>query len=62
MINYLKLIKTIFQTFFEVIRQVVGPNDHPSTPTFMQIYRMLSVYTLIKPPKTGNCSILEGTI
>jgi len=49
-----------FQKFFGIIRQVAGPNDHPSTPTFLQLYRMLSVYSLVKPPKTGNCTILEG--
>lgn len=26
----------------------------------MQLYRLLSVYSLVKPPKTGNCTILEG--
>jgi len=34
--------------------------NHPSTPTFLQLYRMLSVYSVIKPPKTGNCTIVEG--
>jgi len=50
-----------FQKFFGIIRQTAGPSDHPSTPTFLQLYRMLSVYSIIKPPKSGNCSILEGT-
>lgn len=40
-------------------RQATGPNDHPTTPTFLQIYKMLSVYSILKPPKTGNCKILE---
>jgi len=39
---------------------VSGPNDHPTTPTFLQLYRMLSVYAVIKPPKTGNCTVFEG--
>lgn len=39
---------------------MAGPNDHPSTPTFLQLYRMLSVYSLIKPPRSGNCTIFEG--
>eukprot|EP00102_Acyrthosiphon_pisum_P022125 XP_016659335.1 PREDICTED: uncharacterized protein LOC107883584 [Acyrthosiphon pisum] len=47
------------EKFFGIIRQTAGPNDHPSTPTFLQLYRMLSVYSIIKPPKSGNCSILE---
>ena len=37
-----------FQKFFGIIRQVSGPNDHPTTPTFLQLYRMLSVYAVIK--------------
>lgn len=40
-------------------RQVNGPNDHPCTATFLQVYKMLSVYSILKPPKTGNCKILE---
>jgi len=40
-------------------RQATGPNDLPTTPTFLQIYKMLSVYSILKPPKTGNCKILE---
>lgn len=39
-------------------RQVNGPNDHPCTATFLQVYKM-SVYSMLKPPKTGNCKILE---
>ncbi|XP_022160541.1 uncharacterized protein LOC111026719 [Myzus persicae] len=50
------------EKFFGIIRQVAGPNDHPSTPTYLQLYRILSVYSLIKPPKTGNCTILEENI
>ncbi|KAE9533657.1 hypothetical protein AGLY_009006 [Aphis glycines] len=45
--------------FFGIIRQVSGPNDHPSTPTFLQLYRMLTVSSLIKPPKSGNYTIDE---
>lgn len=44
-----------------MIRQAIGPNDHPSAPTFLQVYRMLSTYLILKPPKTGNCKILHST-
>ncbi|KAE9530052.1 hypothetical protein AGLY_011514 [Aphis glycines] len=47
------------EKFFGIIRQVASPNDHPSTPSFLQLYRMLSVYCVIKPPKAGNCTILD---
>jgi len=43
-------------------RQATGPNEHPNTPTFLQVYKMISVYSLLKPPKTGNCKILEPNI
>lgn len=49
------------QTFFGIVRQVYGPNDHPTCPTFLQLYRMLSVHSLIISPKSGNCTIFEGT-
>lgn len=29
-------------------------------PTFLQLYRLLSVQKLIKPPKCGNCEITES--
>jgi len=47
--------------FFGTIRQAIGPNDHPSTPTFLQVYKMLSLYSVLKPPKTGNCKILDSS-
>lgn len=34
-------------------------NDHPTCPTFLQLYKILSVYSIIKPPKFGNCTISE---
>lgn len=42
-----------------MIRQAAGPNDHPMGPTFLHLYRILSLYSILKPPKTGNCSILD---
>lgn len=47
------------QHFFGIIRQAAGENDHPTFVTFFQLYRMLSIYKLIKPPKFGNCSLIE---
>lgn len=34
-----------------------GANDHPATPTFLQVYKLLSIYAVIKPPKYGNCTV-----
>jgi len=42
-------------------RRATGPNDHPNCPTFLQVYILLSVYSIINPPKSGNCSILDST-
>jgi len=40
-------------------RQATGPNDHPCAATFLQVYKMLSMYSILKPPETGNCKILD---
>lgn len=40
-----------------MIRQAGGANDHPSTPTFLQLYKLLSIFSILKPPIYGNCSI-----
>ena len=34
-----------------------GTNDYPCTPTFLQIYKILSVLSILKPPKLGNCTL-----
>lgn len=43
-----------------MIRQAAGPNDHPTGPTFLHLYRILSIYSVLRPPKSGNCSILDN--
>jgi len=37
-----------------------GANNDPSTPTFLQVYKLLSVYAILKPPKYGNYSVYEN--
>lgn len=49
-----------FQRFFGTIRQAAGANDHPGTPTFIQLYKLLSVYSILHPPKYGNCSDISN--
>lgn len=49
-----------FQNFFGMIRQAAGPNDHPTGPTFLHLYRILSIYSVLRPPKSGNCTILDS--
>lgn len=50
-----KLNQDPLKRFFGTIRLVGGTNDHPATPTFLQIYKILTVFSVLNPPKTGNC-------
>ncbi|XP_008178271.1 uncharacterized protein LOC103307771 [Acyrthosiphon pisum] len=47
------------EIFFGTIRAAGGQNDHPAMPNFQHIYKMLSVYSILKPPKSGNCTVIE---
>ncbi|KMQ91913.1 hypothetical protein RF55_8168 [Lasius niger] len=47
------------EKFFGIIRQAAGANDHSSTPTFLQLYKLLSMYSILKPPASGNCTLTE---
>ena len=49
------------QQYFGIIRQAGAQNDHPTFPTFMQLYYLLSVYKILKPPKFGNCRVRNIT-
>ncbi|XP_060845707.1 LOW QUALITY PROTEIN: uncharacterized protein LOC132925316 [Rhopalosiphum padi] len=57
----LTLKSTIDLKFFGIIRQTSGPNDHPTTPTFLQLYRLLSICSLVKPPRSGNCTVIDAS-
>ncbi|XP_067215656.1 uncharacterized protein [Linepithema humile] len=37
-----------------------GSNDHPDSQLFIQIYRLISTYSLVKPPK--GCNVSTGEI
>ncbi|KAJ8876824.1 hypothetical protein PR048_021271 [Dryococelus australis] len=45
------------ERFFGTIRQAGGQNDHPATPTFLQLYKLLSLYSILKAPKYENCVV-----
>ncbi|KMQ85335.1 hypothetical protein RF55_16184 [Lasius niger] len=47
------------EKFFGIIRQAAGANNHPPTPTFLQLYKLLSIYSILKPPASGNCTITK---
>lgn len=55
--NYLQFN---LQRFFGTIRMAGGANDHPCTPTFLQIFKIMSAFSVLKPPKTGNCTVFDG--
>lgn len=42
--------------FFGIIRQACGSNQNPDPQQFIQVYRLLSCYSLIKPPRGSNVS------
>lgn len=46
----------LLQHFFGEIRGACGANDHPDPIQFIQLYRLLSVYSLVSPPRGSNVS------
>lgn len=41
-----------------MMRSACGSNDHPDSTVFAQIFRLISTYSLVKPPKGSN---VEGS-
>ena len=41
----------IFQRFFGIMRNSCGSNDHADPVMFLQVFRLLCCYSLVKPPK-----------
>lgn len=39
-----------------MMRSCCGSNDHPNSTLFVQMYRLVSTYSLVKPPKGSNIS------
>ncbi|XP_046601025.1 uncharacterized protein LOC124295363 [Neodiprion lecontei] len=54
-----KINQDNLEKFFGTIRQAAGSNEHPNSPTFLQLYKLLSVYSTLKPPKFGNCTVSD---
>lgn len=48
------------QNFCGIIRQAGGCNNHPNAPTFLQLYKLLSLFGVVRPPAKGNCSVTEN--
>lgn len=51
-----------FQRFFSITRSACGNNSHPSSVAFAQAFRLLSVYSLIKPPGGSNVDPNESVV
>jgi len=52
----------MLQQFFGLIRHSCGPNTHPTPTVFIQLFRILSLYSLVKPPKGSNVSGVDNLI
>lgn len=52
-----KMNQDPLERFFGKARQAGCENDHPDMPSFLQVYQILTVYSLLKPPKLGNCEV-----
>ncbi|KAF0761696.1 Uncharacterized protein FWK35_00004117, partial [Aphis craccivora] len=56
-----KINQDNIEMFFGTIWQAVGQNDHPSTPNFLQLYKLLSTYSILKPTKSENCTVQDDS-
>jgi hypothetical protein len=62
---YLYMCVLCFQNFFGLLRFNGGLNNHPNASQFAYLYRLMSVYSLIKPPKGSNVTggkLLESSL
>lgn len=39
-----------------MMRSACGSNDHPDSVLYIQMFRLISTYSLVKPPKGSNVS------
>ncbi|XP_071582486.1 uncharacterized protein [Temnothorax nylanderi] len=44
------------EQFFGMMRNSCGSNEHPDSTLFVQMYRLVSTYSLVKPSKGSNIS------
>ncbi|XP_058789896.1 uncharacterized protein LOC131663476 [Phymastichus coffea] len=49
-----RLNQDSLERFFGMMRNYCGSNDHPDSAVFIQTYRLVSIYSLVKPPKESN--------
>ncbi|KAK3931425.1 Transposable element P transposase [Frankliniella fusca] len=51
-----RLNQDALEHFFREIRTSCGSGSHPDPLLFIQLYRLLSLYSLVKPPRGSNVS------
>ncbi|KAK3915244.1 Transposable element P transposase [Frankliniella fusca] len=54
-----RMSQDALEHFFGKVRQSCGPGCHPTPLQFIQVYRLLSVGSLIKPPRGSNITGAE---
>ncbi|XP_023227861.1 uncharacterized protein LOC111628329 [Centruroides sculpturatus] len=50
------------ERFFGMIRQGSGSSSHPTTVQFLYLYRLMTVYSLVHPPKRASVQTDPGSI
>ncbi|KAL5239084.1 hypothetical protein ACI65C_006494 [Semiaphis heraclei] len=51
-----RLNQDALERFFGMMRSACGSNDHPDSVLYIQMFRLISTYSLVKPPKGSNVS------
>ncbi|XP_071573631.1 uncharacterized protein [Temnothorax nylanderi] len=54
-----RLNQDALEGMFGMYRDASGSSDHPDPLLFIQIYRLMSFYSLVKPPKGSNVEGIE---
>ncbi|XP_064479090.1 uncharacterized protein LOC135392303 [Ornithodoros turicata] len=49
-----RLNQDALERFFGMMRNACGQNQHPDSSLFVQMFRLLSTYSLVKPPRGSN--------
>ncbi|XP_046407616.1 uncharacterized protein LOC124172243 [Ischnura elegans] len=60
-----RLNQDALERFFSMMRAACGDNDHPDSVQFVQVFRLMGTYSLVKPPKGCNVSgpdVLEALL
>ncbi|XP_033217395.1 uncharacterized protein LOC117173112 [Belonocnema kinseyi] len=56
--NLFQIYKLHWKRFFGLMRESCGANDHRDSSLFIQMFRLASTYSLLKPPE--GCNVTKG--